>query len=426
MKRQLSLKLFISISFLILAIIIVVTYSFISAHFFFRGMDNIIASNLEKAGYSYLHSRAHKKRETLKSFHRNYTVTYDWNELSPDIRQAFSEPITYINEMVKIDTSSWFEHPEVIHFVMRVKIGDEQFFISQTITAKRSSAIVGRNIKESMKTLLILSIGILLFMALFIWLLLKRIARPVSQLNQWTHQLDSKSLSQTAPDFSYPELNEMASLIQNSLSSVQQSLEREERFLGYASHELRTPISVIRNNIELLNKLKQNADEQDNPKFDQIIDRIDRASLTMKHLSETLLWLSREDSEALPKQQVDLALLIDQLSDEMHYLLKNKSIELTISTKSHLMELTEIPARIILANLIRNAFQHTNQGKISIQQTANKVIIINQETDSTDDSLSNDLGFGLGIQLTEQLAEKLGWHYQKQHDSQAYQVTINF
>jgi len=426
MKRPLSLKLFISISFLIFAVIIVVTYSFISAHFFFRGMDNIIASNLERAGYSYLHSRAYKHRETIKNFHRNYTVTYDWKELSADIRQEFSQPISNINEVYKINKSSWFERPDVIYFVMRVQIDDEQFFISQTLTAKRASAIVGRNIKQSMKTLFVISISMLITMALFIWLLLRRIALPVSQLNQWTHQLDSKSLSQTAPNFAYPELNEMAKLIQNSLSSVQQSLEREERFLAYASHELRTPISVIRNNIELLNKLRQNAVSQDDSKFAQIIDRIDRASLTMKHLSETLLWLSREDSETLPSQHVDIAQQINQLSDEMQYLLANKNIELSISTHAHVMDLAEIPARIILANLIRNAFQHTNQGEITIQQTGNTVIITNTETHAESEAATQDLGFGLGIQLTEQLAEKLAWDYQKSHDKNTYQVTITF
>ena len=90
------------------------------------------------------------------------------------------------------------------------------------------------------------------------------------------------------------------------------------------------------------------------------------------------------------------------------------------------MDLAEIPARIILANLIRNAFQHTNQGEITIQQTGNTVIITNTETHAESEAATQDLGFGLGIQLTAQLAEKLAWDYKKSHDKNTYQVTITF
>ncbi|NQY26348.1 MAG: HAMP domain-containing histidine kinase [Piscirickettsiaceae bacterium] len=422
MKRQLSLKLFISISFLILAMVIIVTYSFLSAHFFFRGMDNIIASNLEKAGYSFIHSRTNNTQNTVTHFN-HYTITYDWQQLPNSIRKEFEQPPQRVNVLYKIDTSSWFERPDVIHFIMRLQIDDEDFFIYQSMTKELASEIVVKNIKESMNTLFFISVSILFLIAFFIWLLLKRIAQPVYQLNQWTHQLDSHSLTHDIPDFSYPELNEMARVIQCSLSSVQESLKREERFLSYASHELRTPISIIRNNIELLNKLKHTSITLNESKLTQIIKRIDRASLTMKHLSETLLWLSRDITEPLPKQEVDLELLVKQTNSEMVYLLNNKVIDLTLLTQSHPLYLAEIPARIILGNLIRNAFQHTTQGQISIQQSNNTVIIINPT--STEDP-NPDLGFGLGLQLTKQLADKLGWSYKVSHSNNIYRVEVKF
>jgi len=424
MKRQLSLKLFISVSFFVLALLIVITYSFLGVHFFFKGMDNIIASNLENAGHSYTRTHAYEQHKTIHKFHRDYTITYDWQHIPAAIREHCEQPPNEVNVLHKIDNSSWFERPDVIHFVMRLQIDDQPFFISQTITAERASAIVGRNIQESRQTLFMISISILLLMAVFIWFLLKRVAQPVSQLSHWTHQLDSHSLAQDIPDFSYPELNEMANLIQRSLSSVQDSLQREERFLSFASHELRTPISVIRNNLELLNKLKQTSTRLNEPQLTDIINRIDRASLTMKHLSETLLWLSRDFSEPLPKQEVDLEQLVKQSCDEMAYLLNNKSVDLTLSTHSYPLVIEEVPARIILGNLIRNAFQHTTQGKISIQQSKNSVIITNPESSDEHSNSTQDLGFGLGIQLTTKLADKLGWSYQKTYSDSLYRVEI--
>jgi signal transduction histidine kinase len=145
-------------------------------------------------------------------------------------------------------------------------------------------------------------------------------------------------------------------LIQTSLCSVQQSFEREHRFLRHTSHELRTPISIIRNNIELAHKIKNSSDHDWSTKLVQIIDRIDRASLNMQHLTETLLWLSRDALEPLPEQKIDLDPLIRQLADEMRYLLSSKAVELELSTEHCKVTLPEIAARIVLGNLIRNAF----------------------------------------------------------------------
>ncbi|QBM17966.1 hypothetical protein MARI_20900 [Marinobacter sp. JH2] len=124
----------------------------------------------------------------------------------------------------------------------------------------------------------------------------------------WTHSLDNDKLSDPVPDFSYPELNEMAELIRNSLSSVQQAVDRERRFLRHASHELRTPISTIRSNIELHRKLTQKREKFEDEQ--NIVDRIDRASLTMKHLTETLLWLNHEPDMPLQSEATDLPELI--------------------------------------------------------------------------------------------------------------------
>ena len=425
MKRTLSLKLFVSLAFLTLAILIVITYSFLSAHFFVRGMDNIVAENFEHTAIVYNKRVPKSRRKAIDSFH-GYSIGNDWQQFPTEIKQAFKQAPEESSVLYKFDGSSWFQRPNLIHFVMKLQLDDGSLFISKTISPKTASPLIGKNAKESMRLLLMISISIALAMGLFIWLLLKRIAQPVSQLRQWTHQLDISSLAEPTPDFAYPELNDMAALIRNSLSSVQQSLEREDRFLAYASHELRTPISVIRNNIELINKLKQNSANLDVAQLNPIINRIDRASLTMKHLSETLLWLSRDISESLPKQEIDLESLIKELNNEMAYLLDNKTIELYVSTEAHQMTLAEYPARIILGNLIRNAFQHTMQGQISIQQQKNTVIISNQEIASDNEHQPQDLGFGLGIQLSAQLADKLGWSYQKSHYDGLYRVEVSF
>ena len=407
MKPQISLKWFVVLSFLTLTIVLVIGYSLLSARFFVRGMDNAIAGNMAQVVDSFVSTIPASQREQLNRF-SGYQIARNWQQMPGKIRRAFKEP-KQTDVLFKHDDSGWFTPPDEVLFVMRVMQAGDPYFISRSVTSETASALVGRNAAQNIRLLLALSIIIVLTLAAIIWQLFRQIARPVNALGQWARALNEKNLHEAPPDFSYPELNSLATLIRTSLSSVQESLEREHRFLRHSSHELRTPISVIRNNVELLNKLQENTDKKWEPRQAQVINRIDRASLTMKRLTETLLWLSRESDEHLPLKRLDLEKLIRDLIEEARYLLKDKQVDIIVETSACTVTVAEIPARIVLDNLIRNAFQHTCRGTIRITQKNGTVEIINDMVDEND--MTQDLGFGLGLQLTEQLTRKLNWSY---------------
>lgn len=425
MKKQLSLKLSVALAFLFLGIVIVLAYSAISRHFFILGMDNIVSANMEQVAKRYVETDSPDSQEHSKEF-SGYSISNDWQEQPSTIQHIFTKP-SQQNQLYKHIEAAWFSRPDVIYFLIALDINGEHLFISKRATSAESSGLIGANIKQSKELLFFISSGIIIALSLVIWLMFRRVSQPVSELAKWTHSLNTKTLKMSPPDFYYPELNEMATLIRNSLSSAQQSLEREERFLSYASHELRTPISVVRNNIELIEKLKKISKIQPDPKFDQIIERIDRASLTMKNLSETLLWLSRENNDDLARQSLALDQITEHLVEESRYLVTDKIVSITLSTQQGSTTIQpEHPVRIVLGNLIRNAFQHTQQGEILIIQEDNRVTITNQYDNVDDEFQSNELGFGLGLQLTHQLTEKLGWQYSKTNDGNNYQVVISF
>lgn len=412
MKHHFSLKWVVALSFLTLVIVLVIGYSLLSAHFFVRGMDNIIASNMADVVESYVAAVPAAERQGLQSF-SGYQISSVWQQMPEQIR-AFREPGT-AGVLLKYNDSGWFTPPDVIHFVMRVNLAGHSYFISRSVSRETVSPLVGRNANQSLRFLVLLSLVILIIVSVIIWLIFKQISRPVNALGQWARDLNKNKLKEIPPDFSYPELNRLAELIRLSLSSVQESLEREHRFLRHSSHELRTPISVIRNNVELLGKLREKAGKDWEPRQAQVIERIDRASLTMKHLTETLLWLSRESEEHLPVNALDLAELIRELVAEARYLLKDKEVEVVVETEPYTLTVAGIAARIVLGNLIRNAFQHTWQGTVCISQKEGRVKIVNDLANEHDKN--RDLGFGLGLQLTEQLAQKLHWSYSNNAES---------
>lgn len=210
----------------------------------------------------------------------------------------------------------------------------------------------------------------------------------------------------------------------SSLSSVQQAVDRERRFLRHASHELRTPISTIRSNIELQRKL---AHKREKPADEQnIVDRIDRASLTMKHLTETLLWLNHEPDAPLQSETVDLPELIRELATEMEYLLAGKPVTTDIFTFPYSCTVPLVPARIILGNLIRNAYQHCWEGTVVIEQRDNRITITNPaEQDAQNVSTkTSETGYGLGLELTTTLSQRIGWHYTSGRHENVHRVVV--
>lgn len=421
MKTKISLKLLVIIMFLALALVLVIGYSMLSARYYMWGMDSIVASNMEQVASSYLESYPQNKRDRLSNF-SGYQIAGQWSQMPEEIQRVFGEPPEKPGVMVKQEDSRWPAPPDIIYFLFRYQGSDGPLFVSSRFSRETASALVGRNSRQSMQMLLTISLAIVAGLAMTILFMLRRISRPVTALGQWARALDSENVSRTPPDFSYPELNELAGLICTSLSSVQESLEREHRFLRHASHELRTPIAIIRNNVELLNKLEHRREPERITQRQQVIDRIERAGLTMQHLTETLLWLGKSEVEPFSGKQLELDRLVSELVDEMQYLLTKKEVQLELRTEPCTVFIPEIPARIVLVNLIRNAFQHTWEGTITIHQHGNRVVITNPLPPAVAEQ--HDLGFGLGLQLTAQLTEKLGWAYVSESLPQTYRATI--
>lgn len=424
MKAKISLKRLITVSFLLFGGTIVLGYSLLSAHFFIRGMDNIVTGGMENAALTYLASNKSLAEDELVNF-RGSQLSRRWEAQSVDIRQVFTDPPQRSGELIKRDDSHWLERPDKVYFALKVELENQSVYISRTLSRENVSSLVGRNMADSMRLLLGVSALIALTLMLITWLLMRSISTPVARLNNWTQSLTPENLSQPPPDFLYPELNQMARLIQNSLSSVQRSLDREHRFLRYTSHELRTPISVIRNNIELQYKVLQQTASSLNPMQKDIADRIDRASITMQHLTETLLWLSREDHEKLPESVVEIDKLLLEITAEMRYLLRDKTVELIVETHPYQCSISAVAARIVLGNLIRNAFQHTWEGQVIISQQGSQISIVNRQFNADIDVAPTELGFGLGLQLTAQLTEKLGWSYQNIANENGHNVILD-
>ncbi len=408
MKQQISLRLFVTLAFILLAVVLVTGYSMLSSYYYLLGMRNITASTMEEVARSYVELVPPAERTQFDNF-RGYQISEKWNHIPQTIQNVFSAPPAEPGITIKEDRSKWFGPPDFTYFVYRYQDKDESFFVTRHGSIATAPPLIALNVAKSRNILIAISALIAAILGGTLWFLLRRVSKPVASLGQWARSLNSENLSNPPPDFSYPELNDLADLIRTSLSSVQEGLDREHNYLRYASHELRTPIAVIRNNVELQHKIKGIPSPEQAIQQAKTIDRIDRASTNMHHLTETLLWLSKKEVETLPAKELEL---------------DRKEIDLKIETSPYTISLPETPAQIILGNLIRNAFQHTWEGCINIQQQGNRVVVTNSQSPAS--SGQQDLGFGLGLQLTSQLAKRLKWMYVDESIADIHKASITF
>jgi len=307
------------------------------------------------------------------------------------------------------------------------------FFYSYRLNDKdwlyMSQIIVPTEQVSRHNVVLYISLTILLLFTILALLLIRKIGNPIRQLAAWADKLTTQKPTEDTPDFQYRELNLVAARLASAFDRISQSVEKERRFLQHASHELRTPIAVASGNLELLEKLgtheKHNKDET------AALARLEHAIRDMHQLTETLLRLNHDSNPLPPRTSIDLKTLLNELIASNEYLLANKHIQVDVVGADMKIDAPLTPCRIILSNLIRNAFQYTHEGWILITVLANGVSIHNRNKEAipeadTDSKPTGDHGFGLGLDLVEQITWRLGWRYEHEVRDNGRLSTIFF
>tara|TARA_Y100001960_G_C13998616_1_gene505660 strand:- start:228 stop:518 length:291 start_codon:yes stop_codon:yes gene_type:complete len=86
---------------------------------------------------------------------------------------------------------------------------------------------------------------------------------------------------------------------------------------------------------------------------------------------------------------------------------------------------TEAAVNIVVNNIIQNAYQHTEEGHVTISQSGSKLVVENTNTAAIEPN-DNDLGFGLGMRLTSEMTATFGWQYRNIPQSNGHRVEVDF
>ena len=379
----------------------------VMARLFFVLMFNYYKEGTATTVQTFLQDAAQLSEEHFSS-DKGIFILPKWSQFPADFREALPNPPTELGEMRKGALKTRvLRSPEIIYYVLLTQSrSGKQVYVGKRLDWSVTGVMIGNfnlMIYWRAYALSILFAGILTALLLFV---LKYIVTPLESLKIWAQSISDNSDSHENPDirFRFKEFADIAEVISTNIQRQKKAIRKEQEFLQYSSHELRSPLAVMKTNTELLQRLSRDHPEKER----RVINRIAGAISTMTGIVNTFLWLSREESQSVSPETVDLSVIVDDVVDETRYLVAGKPVDIVVNTAHFPADLPFMPARIMVSNIISNAFKHASAGEILVRQSGLKLLVAN-DNPSIRENESNNTGFGLGLRLVEKIAARYDW-----------------
>lgn len=241
-----------------------------------------------------------------------------------------------------------------------------------------------------------------------------RLARGVRDIDLETSDIESFLDAYEGPDVD-AEIESLAHALSHLLKRVDESLERERMFTREASHELRSPLTVIRIASEsLLGRDSLDAGSR------ALVEKIRRAAEDMEELTEVLLLLAREYEGALATEAVCVNAVVADELNRCALIYDKKGLKLNLVEHERII-INSSPrvVAIVFGNLLRNACIYTERGEVQVTLGNAEVIItdsgVGMSKQHLGDVLSpafnpdNASGNGIGLSLVRRITERFGW-----------------
>lgn len=202
----------------------------------------------------------------------------------------------------------------------------------------------------------------------------KSITSPIRQMQQTAHRIARGDFSSRLKVTSKNELGQLAKSMNMMADELQQKIENLKKmdtmrtdFVANVSHELKTPLTLIKGYIETL----QDGAIDDREKAEKFISIITEHADRLGNIVDDLLSLSELElsSDCLHKTDFDLKTLINDVALSFGHSLSKKSLVLNIEPRQGNFRIKADPDKIeqIFVNLIDNAIKYTEQnGRIDV------------------------------------------------------------
>ena len=229
----------------------------------------------------------------------------------------------------------------------------------------------------------------------------------------------------------FTELNDAVSIMENRVS---QDYDEIKNFTENASHEIQTPLAIIKSKLELLSQSESLKEEQMDT-----IQSVSEAANRLSKLNQSLILLTKIDNRQFHEnEEINLGDLINKHLGNFEELIAAKDITVRKNINRNTgLTMNETLAETLISNLITNAIKHnTDHGFIEILLSKTALSVSNSgaalHSDPAElferfkkDKVSSE-SLGLGLSIVKKICEKYGFEIQYKYADLIHTTTITF
>ncbi len=240
------------------------------------------------------------------------------------------------------------------------------------VLAGTSTAAVRAGLEELLSVLLlVVPLGFIAALAVGSWVA-GRALEPLDRITTEVREItDGRSLHRRLPvPMVKDEFGRLAETLNQMLARLETSFAALRRFTADASHELKTPLTVLRAGVERAVTSPRTPAEM-LPLVEETLQEINR----MTELVDALLTLARADEgrAELHREAVDLRVIVDEAQETGELLAERSGVTIDVATPAEpvVVDVDRSRMRQLIMNLVENAVKYTPRGgSVTVRLTA--------------------------------------------------------
>ena len=224
--------------------------------------------------------------------------------------------------------------------------------------------VVGRDITPDLEAARLFAwkqaatcLGLWVFGLLGGWFLSGRAIRPIQSISRTASRISEGNLKERIDIADTDsELGQLSQVLNTTFERLNDAFERQRQFTADASHELRTPITILLSETQRVLKRDRTSAE-----YKEALETCGNTARRMRHLVEALLLLARQETtQGLPahREECDLAVILQEARVHLAPLAEERSITLHTDLQPAICEGDPGALGVLVTNLVSNALQH--------------------------------------------------------------------
>lgn len=288
------------------------------------------------------------------------------NDISGNLPEGYEEFLAALKQSAEATIEYSTDHIYVYGTYIDYYGSDERsvLYVSTTLDPVGSAVSIIR-FQLVWVTMLSLIVGFILA-----WFIARSFGKPVAQLSEKANRLGQQDYPKDFQEGFCSELDDLSRKLDNTSDKLIEARAFQTELLANVSHDLRTPLTMIKGYAEIIPDTSWNDEEQCRADVAVIVRETDRLTALVNEILEYSELKMSDDPRELTK--VDLSGLCERVCSSFDALYKGKDESIEKQIESGIF-VNGIAGRLERAvyNLIDNAFRHTdNSRRVTVRLTS--------------------------------------------------------